>query len=216
MAVTFKDLMQAELQGKVKKNSQMATLITAVKDKAYNLQATIEMRGSDFLTEDTVAAAERAADQMVESLIDDMLADISNDGTRTTGIKVDKIPGLRTKRGTYIGTDTLARILQISLQRYIKELSGTDGRLNYVTGRLAASANIESITESETSEGKVSLMFTYMLAPYYHAFEPGGHMYKEGRSPSDHIDGAITQALDELLAPESASRFINRFGRTET
>lgn len=217
MAVTFKDLLQKELRGRVKEGSQDAQILTAIKNKKAGLEGVINLRGEDFLNEETIISAESAADDLLDSLVEDMLDGIVEEGTKRRGangrfakakVKVPKITGLRTKRGSFISALNLTRLLQLTLQRYIKQLMGTDGRLNYVTGRLAASANITELTESN---GVGSLYFSYMVYPYA-TFEKGGKQYKPKRPPSELIDDAINLALNEILNKESAQRFIVRFG----
>ena len=44
---TFKQLIEKELAGKIKNNSQEAMLLTAVKGKKELLQGTIELRGNE-------------------------------------------------------------------------------------------------------------------------------------------------------------------------
>ena len=207
MKVTFKDLVEKELRGQLRENSQEATLLTKIRSKALSLNATITLRASEYLGEESLDAIDTAADELVEAMIDDMLNDVEESSTRSGKIRVDKIRGLRTKSGAFISALNLRRLLQITLHDYVKSLMGTEDRLVYRTGRLAHSADILSIEERN---GLGSLYFTYMLYPYS-TFEPGGKQYKPGRPPSELIDDAINKALADILHPDSLNKFVVKF-----
>lgn len=207
MKVTFKDLLEQELRGQLKQNSQKAVLLTKIKSKALSLQATITLRASEYLGEDSLDAIDEASDDLIETMIDEMLNGVEETSTRSDSVRVDKIRGIRTKNGAFISALNLQRLLQITLHDYIKSLMGTEERLNYRTGRLAHSARIQSIQEKD---GIGSLYFTYMLYPYA-TFERDGRQYKPGRPPSELIDDAIDKALADLLHPDSLNKFIVKF-----
>lgn len=202
MSPTFKALLEKELKGKIRENSQEAVLLSSVKLKAENLKATFEMRTTGEMSEDTVQGAEIAADEMIDSLIEDMLNGVVKDSNKKSKTRVRSVKGLRTRRGTIISALNLQTLLNLTLQEHIKTLSGSEGRLNYITGRFASSAKVLDV--SEDSEGNASLMFTYMLYPY-EVFENDNN-----RQPSAHIDKAIDLALETLLHQDSIKRLTTR------
>lgn len=208
---TFKQLIEKELAGKIKNNSQEAMLLIAVRGKKELLQGTIELRGNEAFDEETLASLDYAADELAEQIIDEMLED--GDPKRASlreRIKVGSVSGLRTKGGQFIAALKLRSLLNIVLQKYIKERMGQAGRLNYQTGRLANSAEVESLADVPGSD-KVSLMFSYMTYPYA-TFEEGGRQHAAGREPSDLIDIAIQDALEDILNNSSLKRIETVFG----
>tara|TARA_Y100001938_G_scaffold111625_1_gene152789 strand:- start:653 stop:1282 length:630 start_codon:yes stop_codon:yes gene_type:complete len=208
MKVTFKDLVEKELRGQLKENSQEAVLLSKIRSKSLSLSATITLRASEYLGEESLDAIDSATDDLVDTLIEEMLNGTEHNSTRSGKVKVDKIRGIRTKNGAFISALNLQRLLQLTLHDYVKSLMGTEDRLNYQTGRLAHSANILSITENE---GRGSIYFSYMLYPYS-TFEPGGKQYKPGRPPSELIDDALDKALADILHPDSLNKFVVKFG----
>lgn len=205
---TFRELLSRELKGQIKKNSQEASLLTAVKQKALNLEYTISLRSDEELSEDTLAAIDRSAEERIDAIISDMLDGKTIQNGKSGKIKVDSLRGLRTKRGTFISAFNLSKLLQITLQEYVGRLMGHDGYLHYRTGRLANSAEILSIMEE--SNGGASIMFTYMTYPYA-TFEAGNKQGRPNKAPSDLIDHAITIALNDILTPESAAKLTAEF-----
>lgn len=171
------------------------------------MNATISLRASEYLSEETLEAAEDAADVLIDQMIDDLLNEGVKDTTRNSRVKVGRIRGIRTRSGSFISAINLHRLLQISLHDYVKDLMGDGTRLNYVTGRLAHSADILSLEEVGDT---ISLMFSYMIYPYA-TFEKGGRQYKPGRDPSELIDAAIDKALADLIHPDSLNRFVISF-----
>lgn len=206
MSVTFRELLQMETRNQLKEGSQKAVLLTKVKAKALKLKSTIAVRANEYISEESLNSIEDAADNLIDEWVNELLEGSERTSTRTSKGLVG-VTGLRDSGGRYISILNLERLLQISLHEYIESLMGAEGRLNYITGRLAHSANITSITKVRD---KVSLMFTYMVYPYA-TFEPGGKQYLPDRSPSDLIDTALNKALSELLNKDSASRFITKF-----
>lgn len=207
---TFKSLIEKELQGKIRKNSQEALLLSAVKSKKSLLEGTIELRGSEAFDEETLASLDYAADELAEQIIDSILEEEKPTYSRRSKIKVGAVAGLRTQGGQFISALKLRTLLNVTLQKYIKDRMGTEGRLNYVTGRLAASADVTSLEEA-TGDGMVSLYFTYMTYPYA-TFERGGKQYRPGREPSELIDLAINDALADILNTSSLKRIDTVFG----
>jgi len=211
MATTFRQLIQKELQGKIKANSQDALLLSELKTKKGLLQGTIELRGTQAFDDETFDALDVAAEELAERLIDEILAEGDGRTQRTSGkVKVGSIAGLRTKRGTIISALKLKTLLNVVLQKYIRELMGTGTRLVYRTGRLANSAEVSSL-EEESGSDRVSLYFSYMVYPYA-TFEKGGKQFSPGRPPSELIDEALSDALEDILNTSSYKRITTVFG----
>lgn len=202
MSTTFQQLLQQELRGEIKKNSQKAQLLTAIKQKKGLLDYTVSVRTEESMSEDTLDAIEKSADERINTIINDMLDGTLKDGKNSSTAQVGKISGLRTKRGTIISALNLRNLLQISLQEHISTVMGTEGHLNYRTGRLANSA---TITGLEEKDGQPSVFFSYMLYPYA-TYEPGNAREHIGRPPSELIDTAIDIALGQILHKDSVKK----------
>ncbi len=97
--------------------------------------------------------------------------------------------------------------LQMLLNKYLQDVisanmgNGNDRKvLNYRTGRLAASAKVERLTQSR--EGMVTAFYTYMKNPYATFSEGGRQQYPKSRDPKLLISGAIR----EIAATQAVTR----------
>jgi hypothetical protein len=185
---------------------------TAAAQKAMDLAHTIQVRreDKDSLADSDIESAERAANDYVDSLVEDMVRMdldllIKYDMRKK---KKSKAPGepvrsLRRRTGQFIKSADLQTLLNLTLYKYAQSLMGSP-RLNNRTGRLAHSGVVTSITNSD--KPMVSLYFKYMTAPYS-VFEPGASAKgNAARSPSQLFKDALNIALGDILTPASKER----------
>lgn len=207
---TFKALLEKELRGKIRKNSQDAQLLAAVKQKRLGLQGTISARADEYIPDAAVGSIEEAADALIDQWIDDLLDGDLNDSSKSSKAKIPKIRGIQTKRGQFISALNLKRLLQLTLYNHVKnKMDSSSETLNWQTGRLAHSARVTSMEEDSGDD--ISLYFSYMLYPYETFEEWGSH--KVTKPPSELIDSAIDEALRQMLMPRSYERFTIHFDR---
>lgn len=116
---------------------------------------------------------------------------------------VDKAPALRNKQGQFYSLASLLILLNTHLQDVIsaKMGSGNETRvLNYRTGRFAASAEVQRLTQ--TKDGAITAFYDYMKYPYQ-TFEPG---YKQGSPESRNPRLLISKSIHEIAATKVANR----------
>lgn len=220
----YKAILERKLGRQIKDNTRDADLLSSIERKGELLKGSIILRSDDPMDPSVADAAFEAASERVDQLLDDITIGqgIFDKESKTVKYKsrgkVDvpsTIYGLTDKRGRILSGLALARILNITLANYIKELMGTKGRLRYQTGRLANSANVNGLELTDKianqRKNRVSIYFSYLIAPYS-VFEPGHRMHKPGRSPSRLIKDALKQALQDTL---SARSFANHIFNTE-
>ena len=81
-----------------------------------------------------------------------------------------------------------------------------DPRLNYQTGRFAASVEPLNVTRTKPN-GPLNVSYRYQTSPYQ-VFERGGKMYKPERDPRDLISLSIREIAAEIKLTEVATRRI--------
>lgn len=119
------------------------------------------------------------------------------------GILVKKQAPIRNKAGQFYSLSSLQSLINYHLQHVISANMG-DGSskrlLNYRTGRLAASAKVESLTQSR--EGMITAFYSYMRNPYGTFSEGGKQQSPKTRDPKLLISGSIR----EIAATKVANR----------
>ena len=98
---------------------------------------------------------------------------------------------------------TLQTVLDRKLPARVAQNMG-DPRLNYQTGRFAASVGVESIGQ-KSKKGPISVGYRYQTAPY-DVFEKGGKLYRPERDPNDLIDKSIREIAAEIKITELTTR----------
>lgn len=113
-----------------------------------------------------------------------------------------KVP-LRTITGNFFSLTSLQNLLNSQLQDVISAKMGDGDEtkiLNYQTGRFAASAKVERLTQSK--EGMISAFYSYMKNPY-RTFEPG---FKQGSPKSRDPKLLISQSIRDIAATKVANK----------
>jgi len=173
-----------------------------------------------FNSKETTRDVNIAARNHVRDIIDDVIMahDIWDENTKeitkTSRQKVkvasDNLKFRRKRGGGAISSMGLVRIMNIILEQKMKYLMEKSTKnLNYVSGRLANSAQVVGLDVGKTSskgQVNVSLMFNYMTMPYK-VFEPGQGQGSTARDPKKLIREAMDLALLDTLAPKSYKRF---------
>lgn len=202
----YADILQKKLNKKLKRKgfegSIDAKTTTLINQKALELKGSIALRmeGSvdreEIEAQATEAAAERVSSLFLNTLNKSFFdPELFKNKRIRAGSKVripTKISGIRDKRGRFVSAFNLARTLNLTLYKFIKERM-TSPRLVYRTGRFANSALISSITGTDTKTA--SIAYRYMLYPYQ-VFEKDSI-----RDPRKLIKEAIRAALDDYLSP---------------
>jgi hypothetical protein len=127
--------------------------------------------------------------------------------TEVKGTSKNKISSNKTivkvvKESTNISTNTVnLTSLQSLINQHLQNVisanmgSGTEKRiLNYRTGRFAASAKVESMSQSR--QGMITAFYSYMKNPYQ-TFEPG---FKQGSPKTRDPKLLISQSIREIAA----------------
>ena len=99
-------------------------------------------------------------------------------------------------------TISLLTLLKLKLPATVAKNMG-DPRLNYQTGRFAASVEPLNVTKSE--RGRLNVSYRYQTNPYQ-VFERGGALYRPQRDPRDLISLSIREIAAELKLTEVATR----------
>lgn len=116
---------------------------------------------------------------------------------------VDKPKVLRNKQGQFYSLANLLVLLNTHLQDVVSANMGSGSQkniLNYRTGRFAASAAVQRLTQSK--EGAITAFYTYMKYPYQ-TFESG---YAQGRPESRDPKLLIAKSIREIAATKVANR----------
>ena len=98
---------------------------------------------------------------------------------------------LRNSAGNFTSVTNVQNLLNLNLFQTIKR-NMIEPRLRFRTGRLAASAEIKSVTHGK--DDVVDIRYTYMRH-IYGTFEPGGKQGSPTRDPKALISGSIREAL---------------------
>ena len=119
------------------------------------------------------------------------------------GASVSKLPPVRDKAGRFYSLASLQVLLDLMLEKKIKENMGDGNRkdiLNYRSGRFAKSAKVERLVQSKS--GLITAFYTYMKYPYQ-TFEPG---YAQGSPSSRNPRLLISKSIREVAAEQVSSR----------
>ena len=100
-------------------------------------------------------------------------------------------------------TISLLTLLKLKLPATVAKNMG-DPRLNYQTGRFAASVGVESIGQ-RSKKGPISVGYRYQTDPY-DVFEEGRSKYQPERDPNDLIDKSIREIAAEIKITELTTR----------
>jgi hypothetical protein len=114
-----------------------------------------------------------------------------------------RVPKLRNLKGQFTSLVNLQNLINSQLQDVISANMG-DGNsknvLNYRTGRFAASASVEHMSESR--QGMITAFYSYMKNPYQ-TFEPG---FKQGSPASRNPKLLISKSIREIAATHVGNR----------
>lgn len=114
---------------------------------------------------------------------------------------------IRLKNGRLVSPFTLRNLLTVKMQQIAKKNMGRGGRLEYKSGRLIDSAEVEP--QILNNNNTVSLQFSYMFGPY-EVFDPKADVVTDGglmksrlatprRSPRKLFAEALKEAAEEIL-----------------
>ncbi len=127
---------------------------------------------------------------------------VKDKGTLST-YTTPKVPAIRSTAGQFYSLASLQTLINEHLQSVISANMGNGNQkniLNYRTGRFAASANVERMSQSR--EGMITAFYTYMKNPYQ-TFEPG---FKQGSPKTRDPKLLIAQSIKEIAATKVANR----------
>lgn len=117
-----------------------------------------------------------------------------------------KVP-LRTNQGQFYSLTSLQTLINTHLQNVISANMGDEGYpggqrriLNYRTGRFAASAQVERLSQSR--EGAITAFYSYMKNPYQ-VFEPG---YSMGKPATRDPKLLIGKSIREIAATKVGNK----------
>jgi len=129
--------------------------------------------------------------------------DLASKKLAISKLKQAKLPPIRTTQGQFYSLANLQMLINTHLQDVISANMGNGGEtriLNYRTGRFAASANVERMSQSR--EGAISAFYTYMKNPYQ-TFEPG---FKQGSPKTRDPKTLIGTSIKEIAATKVGNR----------
>lgn len=125
---------------------------------------------------------------------------------RVSTSKIPKVP-LRSNQGQFYSLTSLQALINSHLQDVISANMGNEGypggqrrTLNYRTGRFAASAQVERLSQSR--EGMITAFYSYMKNPYQ-VFEPGHPMGKPATRDPKLLIG---KSIREIAATKVGNR----------
>jgi hypothetical protein len=121
--------------------------------------------------------------------------------TKKTSVSKTKLPVIETS--TNYSLSSLQNMLDAHLQDVVSANMGDGSRtdvLNYRTGRFAASAKVERLSESR--EGMITAFYSYMKNPYA-TFSEGG---RQSRPKSRDPKLLISKSIKEIAAEKVANR----------
>lgn len=131
------------------------------------------------------------------------LTTLANSVVSSKVVKVQKSNPIRTTSGQFYSLATLQMLINSHLQNIISANMGNGGDrkiLNYRTGRFAASANVERMSQSR--EGMITAFYSYMKNPYQ-TFEPG---FAQGKPSSRDPKLLISQSIREIAATKVGNK----------
>ena len=182
----------------------------------YHSQDPTIFNKDNSLYTDVVTASERHVESIVRDVImahdvwDEKAKEVVSTERKKVQVSSKDVKFRRRRTGGAISNMGLVRIMNILLSQKIEKLMRSSSKnLNYVSGRLANSAQVTKLNVGSTSaDGKVnvSLFFNYMTIPYA-IYEPGNSRGSPARSPKKLIREAMELALVETLAEKSYKRF---------
>ncbi len=202
--------------------SQKTNLDKAKLEKSFGIGANLSRR----LVEDknlllNLVTSKSITQYLVDSVMSSLKGKKEKDYSSNTEIK-SKTPVTKEKVSlpkskstpSTVGLADLTKVprsnltnLQMLLNQHLQDVisanmgNGNDRKvLNYRTGRLAASARVERLTQSR--EGMVTAFYTYMKNPYATFSEGGRQQYPKSRDPKLLISGAIR----EIAATQAVTR----------
>lgn len=112
-------------------------------------------------------------------------------------------PQIRTVQGQFYSLTSLQALINTHLQDVVSANMGEGDRrdiLNYRTGRFAASAKVERVSQSR--EGMITAFYSYMKNPYATFSDGGKQQYPKTRDPKL----LISKSIREIAATKVAYR----------
>lgn len=180
-SLTFKEAIAANLANVIKSGKLLPVSITKIRPKKIK-QAHVNKVNISSVVKDFA----KASAQLKKSI---------------KQVSDKKFAG--TNRGSTVNLTSLQNLINANLQNVISANMG-DGSskdiVNYRTGRFAASASVERMSESRA--GMITAFYTYMKNPYQ-TFEPG---YAQGKPASRNPKLLISKSIREIAALKVGSR----------
>ena len=118
-------------------------------------------------------------------------------------VSINKLPQIRNLQGQFYSLALLQTLINENLQNVISANMGDGSErriLNYRTGRFAASAAVERMSQSR--QGMITAFYTYMKYPYQ-TFEPG---YSQGSPATRNPKLLIAKSIREIAATKVGNR----------
>lgn len=204
----------------------LVTLQTSDKNKSLaKVEAKVEREVSKYLTSPKFQQAilnQKGSNSVLEDIQEALVASLTGKKlskntkhtkkptkTSTMGLGLGNIstssfPRIRDfNTGRFISLSGLLPLLNYHLQDVISANMGGGSRrdiLNYRTGRFAASAKVERLTQSK--EGMVTAFYSYMRNPYGTFSEGGKQQYPKSRDPKL----LISKSIREIAAQAAVTR----------
>ena len=194
------------------------------------MEAGIELAVRSYLTSDKFhqkILKKKGSNSILEDITEGLAAALSGNSKRVPGSThtakptkksstpllpnkapvFSKIPPIRNLQGKFYSLNSLQVLLDRHLQDVISANMGDQGYpggqrkiLNYRTGRFAASARVERLTQSR--EGLITAFYSYMKNPYQ-VFEPG---HKMGSPLTRDPKLLISKSIREVAATVVGNR----------
>lgn len=197
------------------KNSALATLETAIdldvrkyltSDKFHN--RILNNKGSNSILEDIekglIAALSGIKSKVPGSTHTKKPTSKSSTNLLSNkGTVASSLPKIRNLQGQFYSLANLQMLINSQLQNVISANMGNGSErkvLNYRTGRFAASANVERMSQSR--EGAITAFYTYQKNPYQ-TFQPG---FAQGSPVSRDPKLLIGKSIREIAATKVGNR----------
>lgn len=179
---SFIDLLQLEIVNAIKGIKAQAKTYTSPPVEVYSKKISIDSKGTNAAIKTAITEAKKVKAQVLAS----------------------KEKGKSTKAKPKTDSFSLSS-LQVLLNRHLQDVisanmgDGNDKRiLNYRTGRFAASAKVERLTQSR--EGAITAFYSYMKYPYATFSEGGQQQYPRTRDPKLLVSKSIREIAQTITS----------------
>jgi hypothetical protein len=207
----------AQLKSSTKISKELEQELVKISSSVNTYDLLISTSGSasildhiSFIVLDTLDGKQRAKNEKSNAAVKKSLKPaksvkktVSKIQSKTVSAKIAKTVQQRSLLKQSISLANLQNLINSQLQDVISANMG-DGNsrnvLNYRTGRFAASASVERMSESR--EGMITAFYSYMKNPYQ-TFEPG---FKQGSPASRNPKLLISKSIREIAATQVGNR----------